>query len=120
VSDQESWLTDTRTSYDTVAASFADHVRDLLDQTPYERAVLMLFAGQVQAAGGGPVADVGCGPGRITAYLRRLGADALGIDLSPAMSRTCAASPIPSELVSSSFAQRSGCLTGRGDLFAAG
>jgi hypothetical protein len=27
---------------------------------------------------------------------------------------------IPNELVSSSFAQRSGCLTGRGDLFAAG
>lgn len=28
---------------------------------------------------------MGCGPGRITAYLRELGADAFGIDLSPAM-----------------------------------
>jgi SAM-dependent methyltransferase len=33
----------------------------------------------------GSVADVGCGPGRITAYLRELGVDAFGIDLSPAM-----------------------------------
>jgi ubiquinone/menaquinone biosynthesis C-methylase UbiE len=39
----------------------------------------------VRAQGGGTVADVGCGPGRITAHLRQLGVDALGIDLSPAM-----------------------------------
>ncbi|MEV4115434.1 hypothetical protein [Nonomuraea sp. NPDC049695] len=53
----EGWLTDTQTSYDTVAASYADQVRDLLDQTPYERAFLGLFADMVQAAGGGPVAE---------------------------------------------------------------
>ncbi len=81
----ESWLTDTRTSYDTVAASYADFVRDLLDQTPYERAALTLFADQVRDAGGGPVADIGCGPGRIAAFLHGLGVDAFGIDLSPAM-----------------------------------
>ncbi|MEO3875332.1 class I SAM-dependent methyltransferase [Nonomuraea sp. B12E4] len=81
----EGWLTDTQASYDTVAASYADQVRDLLDQTPYERAFLGLFADMVQAAGGGPVADVGCGSGRITAYLRKLGVDTFGIDLSPAM-----------------------------------
>ncbi|MEU6075883.1 class I SAM-dependent methyltransferase [Micromonospora sp. NPDC047074] len=83
--DVESWLADTRTSYDTVAASYADQLRDLLAETPYERAALTLFAEFVQAAGGGPVADVGCGPGRITAYLHELGVDAFGIDLSPGM-----------------------------------
>ncbi|MBR7830706.1 class I SAM-dependent methyltransferase [Actinospica sp. MGRD01-02] len=31
------------------------------------------------------VADIGCGPGRITAHLAALGLDASGIDLSPAM-----------------------------------
>jgi 2-polyprenyl-3-methyl-5-hydroxy-6-metoxy-1,4-benzoquinol methylase len=31
------------------------------------------------------VADVGCGPGRITGLLRGLGLDVFGIDLSPAM-----------------------------------
>jgi ubiquinone/menaquinone biosynthesis C-methylase UbiE len=78
-------LADTRTSYDTVAASYAEQVRNLLDETPYERAVLALFADLVRATGGGPVADVGCGPGRITAYLSELGVDTFGIDLSPAM-----------------------------------
>ncbi|MEV4187957.1 class I SAM-dependent methyltransferase [Streptosporangium canum] len=81
----EGWLADTRASYDTVAASYADQVRDLLDQTPYERAFLALFADLVKTTGRGPVADVGCGSGRITAYLRELGMDTFGIDLSPAM-----------------------------------
>ncbi|MFF1923188.1 class I SAM-dependent DNA methyltransferase [Streptomyces sp. NPDC058221] len=83
--ESESWLADTRTSYDTVAADYADQVRGLLDETPYERAALGLFAELVRATGGGPVADVGCGPGRMTAHLRGLGVDAFGIDLSPAM-----------------------------------
>ncbi|MFF7635224.1 class I SAM-dependent DNA methyltransferase [Kitasatospora sp. NPDC008050] len=83
--NSEHWLVDTRTSYDTVAADYADQVRDLLDRTPYERAVLTLFAELVRTAGGGPVADLGCGSGRITAHLRDLGVDAFGIDLSPAM-----------------------------------
>ncbi|WP_123531556.1 class I SAM-dependent methyltransferase [Streptomyces sp. 840.1] len=79
------WLADTRASYDTVADSYADQVRNLLDDTPEERAVLALFAGLVRENGGGPVADVGCGPGRITAHLHGLGVDAFGIDLSPGM-----------------------------------
>lgn len=79
------WLDDTRTSYDTVAVSYAEKVRHLLDDTPEERAVLALFADLVRARGGGPVADVGCGPGRITAHLHQLGLDAFGIDLSPGM-----------------------------------
>ncbi|MBW3709639.1 class I SAM-dependent DNA methyltransferase [Streptomyces griseus] len=81
----DSWLENTRLSYDTVAASYADRVRNLLDETPEERTFLALFADLVHANGGGPVADIGCGSGRITAYLRRLGADAFGIDLSPRM-----------------------------------
>jgi ubiquinone/menaquinone biosynthesis C-methylase UbiE len=79
------WLADTRTSYDTVAASYAELTRHLLDETPVERAVLALFADLVRAQGGGLVADVGCGTGRITGHLRTLGVDAFGIDLSPGM-----------------------------------
>jgi SAM-dependent methyltransferase len=33
----------------------------------------------------GRVADLGCGPGRITGYLHGLGVDVFGIDLSPGM-----------------------------------
>ncbi|MFB4278155.1 class I SAM-dependent methyltransferase [Nonomuraea sp. MTCD27] len=36
-------------------------------------------------AGGGPVADVGCGPGHVTAHLHSLGVRAFGVDLSPEM-----------------------------------
>ena len=79
------WLEDTRASYDTVADSYADLTRHLLDETPGERAVLASFADMVRVQGGGAVADVGCGPGRITAHLRQLGVDAFGIDLSPGM-----------------------------------
>lgn len=77
------WLTDTRTSYDTVADSYARLLRDALAGDPWDRALLGLFAELVGAPG--PVADVGCGPGRITAHLRALGLAAVGLDLSPGM-----------------------------------
>ncbi|MYS22168.1 Methyltransferase domain-containing protein [Streptomyces sp. DvalAA-14] len=81
----DEWLTDTRTSYDTVAVSYAAQVRDALARGPYVRAALALFADSVRAAGGGPVADIGCGPGHVTAHLHTLGVDAFGVDLSPGM-----------------------------------
>ena len=81
----DGWLEDTRVSYDSVAGSYAGLTRHLLDETPEERAVLALFADRVRVQGGGSVADVGCGAGRITAHLRELGVDAFGIDLSPGM-----------------------------------
>ncbi|WP_369525729.1 class I SAM-dependent methyltransferase [Streptomyces chartreusis] len=81
----DDWLTDTRTSYDTVAVGYADFVRDAIDRLQYLRAALTLFADGVRAAGGGPVADIGCGPGHVTAHLHALGVDAFGIDLSPGM-----------------------------------
>jgi SAM-dependent methyltransferase len=83
--DTDDWLTDTRISYDTVAHSYAGQMRAALDGEPYLRAALALFAELVRAAGGGPVADVGCGPGHVTAHLRDCGLDAFGIDLSPVM-----------------------------------
>ncbi|GAA3459148.1 class I SAM-dependent methyltransferase [Saccharothrix longispora] len=79
------WLADTRASYDTVADGYADLLRDALADAPHQRAALAAFADLVRAAGGGPVADVGCGPGRLTAHLHGLGLDAFGVDLSPAM-----------------------------------
>ncbi len=81
----DGWLADTRISYDTVAVSYADQLRDALDAEPYLRASLAVFADQVGAAGGGPVADAGCGPGHVTGHLHKLGIDAFGIDLSPGM-----------------------------------
>ncbi|MFI7079531.1 class I SAM-dependent DNA methyltransferase [Micromonospora sp. NPDC049903] len=79
------WLDDTRTSYDTVAADYADALRGALAGEPFQRGILALFAELVRAQANGPVCDVGCGPGRITAHLRDIGLDAFGVDLSPRM-----------------------------------
>jgi SAM-dependent methyltransferase len=81
----DNWLADTRISYDTVAVSYADYVREAISGDLYLRGALALFADSVRAAGSGPVADVGCGPGQVTAHLHGLGVDAFGIDLSPGM-----------------------------------
>ena len=49
------WLDDTRTSYDTVAVSYADLLRDALAGEPFQRGILALFAELVRAQGNGPV-----------------------------------------------------------------
>ncbi|MCE7078897.1 class I SAM-dependent methyltransferase [Streptomyces sp. ST2-7A] len=72
-------------AYDTVAVRYAELTRGALDALPLDRAVLAAFAELVRTAGGGLVADMGCGPGRLTAHLRDLGLEAFGVDLSPVM-----------------------------------
>jgi len=47
--------------------------------------MLATFADLASTAHLGPVADLGCGTGRITAHLASLGVNVFGIDLSPAM-----------------------------------
>jgi SAM-dependent methyltransferase len=80
-------LTETRAAYDTVAGDYAVLLRTALDAKPIDRALLGAFAELVLGSGGGPVLDLGCGPGRVTAYLAGLGLDVSGVDLSPAMVR---------------------------------
>jgi SAM-dependent methyltransferase len=78
---EPAYLTSTRASYDTVAASYASLLRTAIDTMPFDRAMLGALAELVD----GPVADLGCGPGRITGHLADLGVKAFGIDLSPEM-----------------------------------
>ncbi|MFJ5530542.1 class I SAM-dependent DNA methyltransferase [Streptomyces sp. NPDC093261] len=78
-------LETTRASYDTVATDYDRLLRNELDNKPFDRAMLGVFAERVLAGGGGPVGDLGCGPGRVTTYLDKLGLDAFGVDLSPEM-----------------------------------
>ncbi|MEV6793697.1 class I SAM-dependent methyltransferase [Streptomyces sp. NPDC051320] len=75
----------TRASYDIAATAYADLLRTALDDQPYDRAMLALFAELVRTTDAGPVADLGCGPGRVTGHLSALGLPAFGIDLSPGM-----------------------------------
>ncbi|GIM97240.1 class I SAM-dependent methyltransferase [Paractinoplanes toevensis] len=75
------YLNKTRIAYDVVAADYHVVLRDELARSTWERAVLGGFAEVVD----GPVVEVGCGPGRITGHLAKLGLDIRGIDLSPRM-----------------------------------
>lgn len=71
-----------RAAYDAVAERYADALADELGGLPFERWLLDRVAAH---ADGGPVVEVGSGPGHVTAYLADAGADAAGLDLSPAM-----------------------------------
>jgi SAM-dependent methyltransferase len=79
------YLRATRAAYDIVAVDYAALLNAELARKPLDRALLGAFAELVQAAGNGPVADLGCGPGRVTVYLRSLGLTTFGIDASSAM-----------------------------------
>jgi SAM-dependent methyltransferase len=97
---EAAYLHSTRSAYDTVAADYAELLDEELDHKPFDRAMLAAFAELVakdqaeeqadgssaggSSAGGGPrlVADIGCGPGRITRHLRALGLNVFGLDLS--------------------------------------
>lgn len=71
-----------RSSYDRVAGTYVGRGIGELGPTPWLRAALAAFA---EAVPPGPVLDVGCGPGTVTAHLAGLGLDASGVDLSPEM-----------------------------------
>jgi SAM-dependent methyltransferase len=76
-----------RESYDRVADNYVDMVVTTglgdIRTHPWLKAAMDVFA---DAVGGlGPVLDVGCGPGTVTAYLADRGLDVAGVDLSPRM-----------------------------------
>ncbi|MEV6028495.1 class I SAM-dependent methyltransferase [Streptomyces sp. NPDC052036] len=78
-------LSTTRQAYDAAAPLYAQLFRDELRDMPLDRAILSAFAEVVSASGDGQIADLGCGPGHITAHLDELGLAAFGVDASSAM-----------------------------------
>lgn len=86
--DSPEFLHATRTSYDAVAEAYAAEFPDSLAGRPLELALLTAFADLVRAAGAPkqpPVADIGSGPGHVTARLHELGLPVFGVDVSPRM-----------------------------------
>ena len=78
----DSHVTTTARAYDARAAEYTDFVRGSLASLPLDRAVVTAFA-ELARATGGPVADLGCGPGYLAAHLRDLGLQVFGVDASP-------------------------------------
>ena len=75
-----------RSTYDLVAAKYESRFVDELKDKPRDRELLESFARSV----GDPIAEIGCGPGHIGAFvghLERLDHRVVGVDLSPAMAR---------------------------------
>ncbi|MEU6343376.1 class I SAM-dependent methyltransferase [Streptomyces sp. NPDC046977] len=82
---EHAYLAAVRESYDTVAEDYALLVSAPSELDPMSRSALTAFAELVRASGRGLVADVGCGPGKVTAHLAGLGLTPVGIDVSPKM-----------------------------------
>jgi SAM-dependent methyltransferase len=80
-----------RTSYDAMAQAYTAFAPEAFAGKPLNHVLVEAFADMVKQAGSGPVADVGCGPGHVTRYLRDRGVDAFGVDLSPQLVATARA-----------------------------
>ena len=77
-----------RAVYDASAGRYVALVGTELHEAtegPIDRALLLAFVELVSARTSGRVADLGCGPGRVAAFLARHGLDVVGVDISPEM-----------------------------------
>ncbi|MEU7037744.1 class I SAM-dependent methyltransferase [Streptomyces sp. NPDC046237] len=72
-----------RHSYDTVAEEYALRLHEELAGKPLDRALLAALLEQSEQ--GTAVADLGCGPGHVAAWLAAHGVKAVGVDLSAGM-----------------------------------
>ncbi|MEV0240438.1 class I SAM-dependent methyltransferase [Streptomyces sp. NPDC050674] len=82
------FLRSTRSSYDAIAEAYTAEHPDSLAGRPVERALLAAFVDLVRAVAGAaraPVADIGSGPGYVTARLHEAGLPVFGVDASPRM-----------------------------------
>lgn len=74
-----------RASYDSQAREYAAIAVERFAHLHTGHGMLAAFAALIAADGDGPVLDVGCGPGHVSAHLAGLGVQVRGLDLSSAM-----------------------------------
>jgi ubiquinone/menaquinone biosynthesis C-methylase UbiE len=77
-----------RAVYDVAAPKYAQFVGSEISSAtegPIDQALLVAFIELIKRRTDGRVADVGCGPGRVAAFLAEHGLDVVGVDVSQAM-----------------------------------
>lgn len=77
-----------RAVYDAAASRYVEFVGTQISSATegaIDRSLLTAFVELVQDGPAGGVADVGCGPGRVAAFLAQHGLDVVGVDLSKGM-----------------------------------
>ncbi len=70
-------------TYDCVAAEYAEKFTNEHQKKPKDREMLLRFSEEL--GNNKPVWDLGCGPGQTTRYLKDLGVEISGLDLSEKM-----------------------------------
>ncbi|MCE5249906.1 class I SAM-dependent methyltransferase [bacterium] len=70
-------------NYDLIAEKYAETFADEHDRKPKDREILLRFSREI--GNRRPVWDFGCGPGNTSQYLKDLGVDISGLDLSGKM-----------------------------------
>lgn len=86
----EDHASDARQVYDSAAADYVAFVgTELSDKTEdaVDRSILLAFVELATSSERRPIADLGCGPGRVSALLSRSGLDTIGVDVSPRLAR---------------------------------
>ena len=78
-------LDSVRSTYNTVAESYASLLPDASFEAPTDRGMIEAFARHVTEGRARQVVDAGCGTGRMTRLLASLGVAVSGIDLSAGM-----------------------------------
>ena len=77
-----------RAVYDRAAARYVQFVGTEISSTtegPIDRSLLVAFVELIKRQPVFPVADVGCGPGRVAAFMAEHGLEVVGVDVSLAM-----------------------------------
>ena len=85
--DSPQHLTTTRDVYNHSADQYAARIGTTISpdiEAPIDRAALAAFV-EIVSTDPGPVADIGCGPGRVAAYLLAAGVETVGTDMSESM-----------------------------------
>jgi ubiquinone/menaquinone biosynthesis C-methylase UbiE len=77
-----------RAVYDIAARTYVEFVGTVISsatECPIDRSLLVAFIELIKKQAISRVADVGCGPGRVAAFMADHGLDVIGVDVSQAM-----------------------------------